>query len=301
MLRLPQNQHKVLKRVYDMRSTANIAVVQLCSSAKVDISLRQLDDLLGTIQSGSVSAIFLPENFAALAAEDPRAIGESEAAGRREISNYIADQARTLKAYIFAGTLPIASRPDNWPVAKPRVRAASLVYDTGGHLVARYDKQHLFDADVQDGQGRYRESDTFEAGDDLVVVDTTFGKVGLSVCYDVRYPEMYTALTTLGAQIFAVPSAFTQVTGAAHFEVLIRARAIENACFVVAACQSGGHDSGRQTFGHSQIISPWGEVLVSLPDGPGVITQRLDFSLLDQARAAIPAWHRPSLNDQKFA
>jgi predicted amidohydrolase len=125
-----------------------------------------------------------------------------------------------------------------------------LVFDPCGVEIARYDKKHFFDVDVQDQNGSYRESDTFEPGDALSVVTTAFGTVGLSVCYDLRFPEFFTRLAALGAEIIAVPSAFTAVPGAAHFEVLIRARAIGNACFIVAACQSGGHDSGRETFGH---------------------------------------------------
>jgi predicted amidohydrolase len=172
-----------------------------------------------------------------------------------------------------------------------------LVFDPCGEEIARYDKQHLFDVDVQDQIGRYRESDTFEPGDAPRVVPTSFGTVGLSVCYDLRFPEFFTRLTALGAEVIAVPSAFTAVTGAAHFEILVRARAIENACFLVAACQSGGHDSGRETFGHSMVVSPWGEVLACREAGPGVFITTLDLQDLRRVRSTLPSWRRPTTAD----
>lgn len=269
-----------------------VAVVQLCSSAEVNASLRHLDDVLSDLKPDDVDAVFLPENFAALAATNPRAIGDAETYGAGEIKAFVAGKAKGLGTYIFAGTLPLTQRPGGQPVPEHRVRAASLVFSPMGEIIARYDKQHLFDAEVKDELGRYQESATFEAGDAITVVNTTFGQVGLSVCYDIRYPEMYTEMTQQGAQILAVPSAFTRVTGVAHFGTLVRARAIENACFVIAACQSGGHDSGRETYGHSQIVSPWGEVMACLPEGPGIVTQQLDFNFLDQVRLQLPAWRR---------
>ena len=173
-----------------------------------------------------------------------------------------------------------------------------MVFDPCGLEIARYDKQHLFDLDVQDQIGRYRESDTFEPGDGPSVVVTAFGKVGLSVCYDLQFPGSFTRLTILGAEIIAVPSAFTAVTGAAHFEILVRARVIENACFVVAACHSGGHDSGRETFGHSMVICPWGEVLACREAGPGIFITTLDLQDLRRVRSALPSWRRPTTVDR---
>ena len=274
-----------------------IAVIQLNSSFDVSRSLKALDLQLQKITPGEVAAIFLPENFAALAAPSPLAIGQREAGGEGPIRDYLKQQSRSLEAYIFAGTLPLAVRPDGQPVPEGRVRAASFVLDPGGREVARYDKKHLFDVFVEDGQGQYLESATFEPGQALCVSETTFGAVGLSVCYDLRFPELYRSLTAMGAEIISVPSAFTQVTGKAHFEVLLRARAIENGCFVVAACQAGAHDSGRETFGHSMVVSPWGSIIAVLPEGEGVLKASLDFEELHRFRAQIPSWHSPSVAD----
>lgn len=278
-----------------MNEIVTIAVVQLCSSQDVALSLSQLSSVLDVLEPGAVDAIFLPENFAALAAPSTHQIGLAESEGSGLIRPFVAQKARETGAYIFAGTLPLASREDGQPVPEQRVRAASLVFDPDGVEIARYDKQHLFDVDVQDQIGRYRESDTFEPGDEPRVAQAAFGTVGLSVCYDLRFPEFFARLTALGAEIIAVPSAFTAVTGAAHFEVLARARAIENACFVVAACQSGGHDSGSETFGHSLVVSPWGEVLACREAGPGAFIATLDLQALDRVRLALPCWRRPTV------
>ncbi len=281
-----------------VNETVSIAVVQLCSSQTVSLSLTQLSSVLSELEPGAVDAIFLPENFAALAAVSAHQIGLTESEGSRPIRKFIAQKAIEMRAYIFAGTLPLSRRADGRPVPGQKVRAASLVFDPLGMEIARYDKQHLFDVDVQDQVGRYRESDTFEPGDEPRVVATPFGTVGLSVCYDLRFPEFFTRLSALGAEIVAVPSAFTAVTGAAHFEVLVRARAIENACFLVAACQSGGHDSGRETFGHSMVVSPWGEVLACREAGPGVFVTALNLQDLHRVRSALPSWRRPTTVDR---
>ena len=198
--------------------------------------------------------------------------------------------ARAKRTWVFAGTMPLAVRPDKTSIEDGRVRAASLVVDPAGNIVARYDKIHLFDVEVSDTTKVYRESSTFEPGDQPAVVTTPFATVGLSVCYDLRFPKHYLDLTKLGATVIAVPSAFTRPTGAAHFEALMRARAIENATFVIAACQSGDHDSGRQTYGHSMVVSPWGEVIDHLENEPGLLTLELDFTELETIRRQIPAW-----------
>ncbi len=281
-----------------VNETVTIAVVQLCSSQDVSLSLAQLSSVLAELEPGAVDAIFLPENFAALASPSVYQIGLGEAEDGGLIRGFIAQKAIEIGAYIFAGTVPLARRANGEMVPGQKVRAASLVFDPFGIEVARYDKRHLFDVDVQDRIGRYRESDTFESGDEPKVVPTAFGAVGLSVCYDLRFPEFFMRLTALGAEIVAVPSAFTAVTGTAHFEVLVRARAIENACFLVAACQSGGHDSGRETFGHSMVVSPWGEVLACREAGPGVFVTTLDLRDLRRVRSALPSWRRPTTVDR---
>ena len=281
-------------------SKCRVTVVQMTSSHNVTTSLNQLDALVREVEPSSVDAIFLPENFAALASSDVVSIGQSESTYfsksegsspyRSEILPMICALARAKRSWVFAGTMPLAVRPDKTSIEDGRVRAASLVVDPAGNIVARYDKIHLFDVEVSDTTKVYRESSTFEPGDRPAVVTTPFATVGLSVCYDLRFPKHYLDLTKLGATVIAVPSAFTRPTGAAHFEALMRARAIENATFVIAACQSGDHDSGRQTYGHSMVVSPWGEVIDHLENEPGLLTLELDFTELETIRRQIPAW-----------
>ncbi|MDO7585478.1 MAG: carbon-nitrogen hydrolase family protein, partial [Oceanospirillaceae bacterium] len=168
------------------------------------------------------------------------------------------------------------------------------VYDSEGDEVARYDKIHMFDVDIEDSHGSYRESDTFEAGDQLVVIDTPVGKVGLTICYDLRFAEMHAKLVDLGAQIIVNGAAFTRTTGQAHWHTLLRARAIETQCYMLAASHGGQHDH-RQTFGHSMIIDPWGEILVELDEGPGIAVACIDLDHLKTIRRAFPLQYQRRL------
>jgi nitrilase len=162
-----------------------------------------------------------------------------------------------------------------------------LVFDSEGKLAGRYDKMHLFDVVISQSES-YQESATTEPGTTITTVNTPFGKLGLSVCYDIRFPELFRHLFNLGAEIFTVPAAFTMKTGRAHWEILVKSRAIENFCYVVGACQTGAHQSGRKTYGHSLIVNPWGETLSTLLDGTGVITAEIDLDELYQIRKNIP-------------
>lgn len=196
---------------------------------------------------------------------------------------------REFGIWLVAGAIPMALPSGG----KDRVRSACLVFDDRGEQVARYDKIHLFDVDVGDSQGSYRESERFEPGDDVVVLDTPVGKLGLSICYDIRFPELYRQLVEQGAELISVPAAFTHRTGKAHWEILLRARAIETQCYVLAADQCGWHDAKRQTWGHSMILDPWGEVLAQLDDEPGVATALIDLEKLRKVRQGMPvAQHR---------
>lgn len=281
-------------------NNCRIALVQMTSSRQVDISLDQLRLITRDIQPGSVDAIFLPENFAALASSGVLALGQAESEGLNQPSVHAKEKERILpplrmlakekRTWVFGGTLPLATRPDGSEVDGGRVRAASMAIDPHGELVGRYDKRHLFDVEVNDVSRIYRESETYEPGTTPVVVPTPFAIVGLSVCYDIRFPHLYRELTRMGAEILAIPSAFTRPTGEAHFEVLLRARAIENSAFVVAACQTGVHDSGRETYGHSMVVSPWGDVVGRLSDRPGLLVVDLDLAQLKIIRHQIPAW-----------
>ncbi len=265
-----------------------IAVLQLVSAMDVQSNLDTVTRLVTEAAEKQVDAVFLPENFAALANPEPRVIGEAEMSPGGPIRGCLASLARTTETILFAGTMPCSVRPDGEPVAAPRVRAASIVYDASGAEMARYDKMHMFDVEVSDNQKHYLESATFEPGEALVCLETGIGKVGLSVCYDIRFPEFYRKLFVRGAELFAIPSAFTQVTGEAHFEVLMRSRAIENFSFTVAACQGGEHDSGRKTHGHSMVVSPWGEILVEADRGEALLIAELDVDRQQEIRRDMP-------------
>jgi predicted amidohydrolase len=194
---------------------------------------------------------------------------------------FFRDLARETGAWLLAGSLAVK-------LDEERVANRSLLIAADGAVVARYDKIHMFDVDLADGES-YRESATFRPGDRAVVAQTSWGGVGLSVCYDLRFAYLYRALAQGGARVLTVPSAFTVPTGRAHWHVLLRARAIETGCFVIAPAQCGTHDAGRQTYGHSLIVSPWGEVLADAGEEPGVVTARIDPAEVERARAMVPS------------
>jgi predicted amidohydrolase len=266
-----------------------VAAIQMVSCMQVQENLRSAAKLIDDAAMQGADLIVLPENFAAFANPDVGNIGQGETNPNGVIRRFLADQAARNRVWIVGGTIPTDSvGGSEVKVANNRVRAACFVYDREGKEVARYDKIHMFDVTVDDDTKKYAESETFEAGDRLAVVDTPVGKMGLSVCYDLRFPEMYRILFRRGAEILSVPSAFTEVTGSAHWEVLMRSRAIENFCYVVGACQGGEHDSGRRTFGDSLIIDPWGRILCRLPKGPGVILAEIDLQALHEVRSDMP-------------
>lgn len=274
-----------------------VAVLQMVSSAQVETNLLRTEALIAEAKASQVDAIFLPENFSALGNDNPAAVAAESSA---EIIRFLAESARNSSAWIFAGTTPALERPDGTPVPSGRVRAASLVFDGEGSIVARYDKIHMFDVDVEDAHRAYRESNTFEHGESLELVSTPWAKVGLTVCYDIRFSEVYLALLKRGAEVFTVPSAFTVPTGQAHFETLMRARAIESFAFSIAACQGGSHDSGRETFGHSMVVNPWGEVLAQADTGEDVLVVDLDLSEVQKARKNLPVLNQRRLNQRRL-
>ena len=265
-----------------------VAVIQMVSSQHVDVNLTRAEVLMTEAANGRAEAVFLPENFAALGNSNLRAIGDGETDSAGPVHSFLSEMSRRLSCWVFAGTVPLATRPDGSMVEDGRVRAASLVYDGDGIEICRYDKIHMFDVDVDDSQGKYRESETFEPGTESLVVDSPVGRVGLTVCYDLRFPELYRKLFSQGVDLFAVPSAFTTVTGEAHFKLLMQSRAVENSCFTVAACQGGEHDSGRMTYGHSMVVDPWGDVVGELGVGEGVLHCELDMEKQKTIRREMP-------------
>lgn len=267
----------------------SLAVIQMVSQDDVLANLAAARRLLQQAAEAGARLAVLPENFAAMGRRDLAALGRAEAEGSGPILPWLHQVACDLRLWIVAGTIPLP--PDQRPAA--RAHACSLLVDEHGERVARYDKLHLFDVDVSDARGRYRESDDYAFGERVVVADTPLGRLGLTVCYDLRFPELYTRLREAGAELIAVPAAFTAVTGAAHWQVLTRARAIETQCYLLAAGQGGGHPGGRETFGHSAIIDPWGRVLAEQPAGEAALLVGRDAAEQAAVRQRMPvARHR---------
>jgi len=263
-----------------------ISAIQMNSTAVVADNLATAARLLREARDAGAVLAALPENFAIMGARDTDKLAFAEPLGHGPIQDWLAETAQKLGLWIVAGTVPVAVEGD-----PGRVWAASLVFDASGAQRARYDKIHLFDVDVPSASGeRYRESKTIAHGaaDGFTVIDTPAGKLGLSVCYDVRFPELYRQLAGMGAEILCVPAAFTAKTGEAHWEILLRARAIENQCYVIAPGETGTHAGGRQTWGHSMVVGPWGEVLAVVDSGEGIATAAVDVAALHALRAGFP-------------
>lgn len=270
-----------------------VAALQMNSTEDVAANLRVAQSLLEQAADQGAKLAVLPENFAFMGAHDTDKLAHREAEGQGPIQDFLASSSARLKLWIIGGTIPLAV-----PGKSEKVYAASPVYDAQGQRAARYDKIHLFDVDVQnDGKTEsYRESASIDYGAlDAVTVSTPFGGFGLSVCYDLRFPELYRQLSKLGAQVLCVPSAFTEKTGAAHWEILLRARAVENLCYVIAPNQCGTHAGGRRTWGHTMIVSPWGEVIAERAEGAGVVLAELDLVQQSSIRS-----HFPSLTHRRL-
>lgn len=267
----------------------SLAVIQMVSQADVPANLSSARCLLERAAASGARLAVLPENFAAMGRRDLAALGRAEALGEGPILPWLKRTARDLGLWIVAGTIPLP--PDGQPEAK--AHACSLLIDDQGERVARYDKLHLFDVDVADNRGRYRESDDYAHGSRVVVADTPVGRLGLTVCYDLRFPELYSALRAAGAELISAPAAFTAVTGAAHWEVLVRARAIETQCYLLAAGQGGVHPGPRETHGQSMIVDPWGRILAEQARGEAVLWAELDAAEQSAIRQRMPvASHR---------
>lgn len=259
-----------------------VAAIQMCSSDDVDVNLKMAAHWIETASQQGARLIVLPEMFALISKKSTDKITIKESLGHGKIQNFLSEQARKNGIYLVGGTIPISTNQEN------KVSAACLVYNDHGILIAHYNKIHLFDVTLPNHE-IHNESAQIQAGNKLTIVDTPFGKLGLAICYDVRFPELFRSLFHRGAEIIILPSAFTMITGEAHWEVLTRARAIENFCYVVGACQGGDHASGRQTYGHSLIIEPWGTIVSQLANRePGIIYAELNLNKIRDARQAIP-------------
>ena len=271
-----------------------VAAIQMVSTPTIEQNLSAAARLISQAAEKGVELIVLPEVFATLEGLSSLAeVGEIAhpaipSLGATPLQDFLASQAAKHALVIVGGTIPLLSRADGSLIEDGRVRASSLVFNAQGERVARYDKVHLFDVQVSDAQAQYSESLSYEAGSELACVEVEGCQVGLSVCYDLRFGELYRQLVTLGAQLITVPAAFTAVTGAAHWEPLLRARAIENQCYIVAAAQGGRHSETRETWGHSMIIDPWGVVLDCVNTGEGIAIADIDLARIDDIRLRMP-------------
>ncbi len=263
-----------------------VAAIQMNSVADVAANLAAAKRLLTEAAAGGAKLAVLPENFAFMGAHEADKLVHRESLGEGPIQSFLAEIARSLSMCVVGGTIPLAVADE------PRkVYAASLVFNDQGRRIAHYDKIHLFDVNVErDGKTEsYRESNSIAFGGvKPTCAETPAGVLGLSVCYDLRFPELYRALGNQGAQLLCVPSAFTEKTGEAHWEILLRARAVENLCVVIAPNQTGTHAGGRRTWGHSMIVSPWGDVLAQRAEGEGVVLATIDAEAQNKIRSSFP-------------
>ena len=260
-----------------------VAVIQMVSGCDLDSNLCAAERLIKEAAQAGAKLVLLPENFALFDSQQLYSLATSEAESA-DVNHWLSDLAKSLGIWLLAGSFPLLSETPE----SHRVRSALLVYSPEGELVGRYDKRHLFDVEVSDGQGSYRESAVIEPGDELIVVATEIGRVGLSICYDLRFPNHFWQLRELGADIIVVPAAFTKVTGTAHWEVLLRARAIETQCFILGANQGGVHSPLRETSGDSMIVDPWGTVLARCDNGEAIALAVLDCKRMHQVRQNMP-------------
>jgi deaminated glutathione amidase len=262
-----------------MSAPVRVAALQMVSTPSVAENLAVAGGLIAEAASQGAKLLALPEYFCVMGLNERDKVALREPFGSGPVQGFLSDAARRHGVWIVGGTVPLECADPG------RVRNSSMVFDAEGKCVARYDKIHLFGLDL--GEERFREANTIEAGDTPVAVDTPAGRLALSVCYDLRFPELYRALAPM--DLIAVPSAFTATTGRAHWEPLLRARAIENLAWVIAPAQGGTHPSGRRTHGHSMIVNPWGEVLAERDAGPGIVIADIDPTYTQRMRASLPA------------
>jgi len=256
-----------------------MAAIQMASGPCVAPNLSEAERLIEVAVNQGAKLVVLPEYFAIMGLKDTDKVKAREVEGKGQIQDFLSSTAKKHKIWLIGGSIPLACSSPN------KVRNSCLVYNDKGEQVARYDKIHLFGLDL--GNEHYHEEKTIEPGDAIKVVDTPFGKIGLSVCYDLRFPELYRAMGEVN--IIVVPSAFTDTTGKAHWETLVRARAIENLSYVIAPAQGGYHISGRETHGNSMIVDPWGVVLDRLPRGSGVVMATMNPKYQESLRKSLPA------------
>ncbi len=260
-----------------------VAALQMVSTPERDRNLTDAEHLIAQAADDGAQLVLLPEYFCFMGFKDTDKLTVRESYGDGPIQQFLADAARRHQVWIIGGTLPLKAPEET------RVLNTTLVFDPQGNEAARYDKIHLFN--FEKGEESFDEARTIRPGDTVRTFDAPFGRVGLSVCYDLRFPELYRRMGDCA--LIVVPSAFTYTTGRAHWETLLRARAVENQCYVLAAAQGGKHENGRRTWGHSMLIDPWGEIIDVRDEGAGVVAGNIERSRIDEVRQSLPAWrHR---------
>ena len=262
---------------------SKVAAIQMASGPNVKANLAEAEKLIKIAVQQEAELVVLPENFAIMGMAETDKVKIAEDLGSGLLQDFLKAQAIKHNIWLVGGTIPLRSEEAG------KAYASCLLINPQGEQVGRYDKIHLFDVTIEASNESYTESETVSAGKDIVVVDTPFGRLGLAVCYDLRFPELFRAMVEQKMEICALPSAFTSLTGRVHWESLLRSRAIENLTFMIAADQGGYHVGGRETHGDSMIVDPWGQILNRLPHGTGVVVADIDIGKLEHTRKMFPA------------
>jgi len=268
------------------RQVSRVAAIQMASGPNVSANLAETARLIAMAAKQGAKLIALPEFFAFMGVKDTDKLSIREKEGDGPIQSFLANTAKKHNVWLIGGSVPLTASVPN------KVRNSCLVYNDLGQRVARYDKIHLFGLNL--GTERYQEENTIEPGNQVVTFDSPFGRIGLSICYDLRFPELYRAMSNV--DLIVIPSAFTATTGKAHFETLVRARAIENLAYVIAPAQGGYHLSGRETHGDTMIVDPWGVVLDRLPRGSGIVMASINTDYQQHLRNSLPALSHRTLD-----
>jgi len=274
-----------------MSKAARLAAVQITTGPDVEKNLAAIERQIKQATLEGANIVALPEVFACYDSQKYLALGQQEVNALGTLRSRMAGWAKDNQVFLIGGTIPVLE-----PKAS-KVYPRCYFYSDQGEELGYYDKIHLFDVDIDDAQGRYRESDMFLSGDDIKVFETPYGNVGLTICYDLRFPYVFDRLRKAGADIISVVAAFTETTGKAHWQPLLQARAIEQQCYILASNQWGQHDDKRRTFGHSMVISPWGEILDQLPSGEGIAIAEIELNEVQRIRREMPiANHQRNIN-----
>ena len=260
----------------------DVAAIQLTSGSNVQANLYEVATYFDEIGKLKSKLVVLPENFALMPMNDSGFLKHSEIEGDGPIQEFLVESAKKFKFWIVGGTIPIKTKD------KKKVTATTFVYDEKGEVKCRYDKIHLFDVKLPNSNESYNESKVFSHGKKIHVIETPIGITGLSCCYDLRFPELFRFQHKHGVETFILPAAFTEQTGKIHWETLVKARAIENLCYVVTSCQGGYHINGRRTHGHSMIVNPWGQISAKIESGKGFIHSKIDRKQLHSIRKNFP-------------